>query len=123
VQDNQEAWLSYALIMNLQIEGYNSIHNSTDDYKMTFELEREARGFLAEMWSQIKAENSGVSDKYLDDLLAVANSGFLSEYVYVYCRRDFWSEIPDLKMEEFLEWSAKNLEDHKVETLSKAVLL
>ena len=90
---------------------------------MTFESERSARSVLAEMWSKFKAESLGVSDKYLDELLAVANSIYFSEYVYVYYRKDFWSDVPDLKLDEFSEWAAENLKDHEVETLSKAIAL
>jgi hypothetical protein len=106
--------------MNLQIQGYNSIHKTSDDFEVTFELEREARAFLAEVWSETKVESSGVTDKYLDELLLVANSSYFSEYVYVYCRRDFWAVRPDLKLEDFQNWSAENPKGHKVENLAKA---
>lgn len=120
-QEVKAAWASYGMIMEIQIHGYYSQHNTTDGFKMTFGTERDARAFLAEMWSQFKAEGRGVSDKYLDELLAVVNSGYLSEYVYVYFRQDFWPEVPDLKLDEFREWRTKNLKDHKVETLAIAV--
>ncbi|KKL22329.1 hypothetical protein LCGC14_2436530 [marine sediment metagenome] len=122
-QEVKDAWYGYGVIMNIQIQSYYSQHKTIDDFKMTFESERNARGFLAGWWSEIKTESPGVSDKYLDELLAVETSGYLSEYVYVYYRQDFWHDIPDLKLDEFSEWAAENLKDHKVETLLRTIAL
>jgi hypothetical protein len=121
-QEVKAAWFSYVFIRELQIVGYYSNHKITEDFKITFECEREARAFLTESWSRDKAENPGVTDKYLDELLTVVNSGYLSEYVYYYCRWDLASDVPDdLNMDEFCEWCTKNLKDHEVETLAIAL--
>ncbi len=57
-------------------------------------------------------------DSYLDAAAAVYDAGYLSEYVWVYLKKDNWNERPQgLELDEFARWRKKNLALHQARTL------
>ena len=87
---------------------------------MTFEQEREARAVLSSVWAKTKADKPDLVDGYLDDLLKIVSSGYISEYVYAYYRKEFWKDESDLRMGDFAVWAERNIRGHVPQTLSIA---
>jgi hypothetical protein len=108
-----QSWVSYSLTgstCQLQIGGENPARASS------FNCELAAREHLLESWAEKKARHDGASDPYLDQLAAVAEAGFLREYVATYLGRRSWQVPSDLDISAFDAWRKVGLSRHKPET-------
>lgn len=111
-QPDAQSWVAYSLgksACQLQIGGANPARNSS------FECEFKARRILVNNWrthAQVADEEAG----YLDELLWVADAGFLEEYVWHYLRRRQWQRPPDLDLDGFRVWRREQLRGHNPET-------
>ena len=108
-----QSWVSYSLTRStcqLEIGGENPARASS------FECELVARRHLIESWSEQKLRHSSASDSYLEQLAAVAEAGFLQEYVAFHFARRNWQLPPGLDMQAFHAWRRAHLPHHKPET-------
>lgn len=67
----------------------------TTVYRHTPDEEVAARDGCAHLWRELKSEDGRV-DRYLDDLLAIQQSGFIREYVWFYFREPEGASLPTL---------------------------
>ena len=108
-----QSWVSYSLTRSacqLQIGGDNPARASSFDCELT------ARKHLLETWREQRAESDTAVDDYLDELLAVADAGYLREYVAHYFGRKAWQLPTDLQTRSFDDWRRKSLRGHKPQT-------
>lgn len=108
-----QSWVSYSLSRSacqLQIGGYNPARATS------FDCELVARKHLAESWSEHRDRAPDINDKYLDELLAVSEAGFLREYVADHFARRNWNLPPDLDMRSFRSWRRLHLPRHQPAT-------
>ena len=114
------AWLGYG-IARAKWVGENVLRGQSGSvtYRRSFEEELYGRESLAKIWEELKAKDQGLADKYLDELLAVSNAGFLREYVWLYFWSGAWKTPPDgLRMADFEKWRAENLRGHRPQTFA-----
>jgi hypothetical protein len=106
-----QSWVRYSLARSacqLQLGGDNPARQSSFDCELT------ARRLLADAWR----ENAGLiaSDAYLDDLLTVAEAGYLEEHVAAEFSQHRWSLPDDLKLRDYRRWKRQALPGHAPET-------
>lgn len=116
------AWMGYASGRALWISGHIKANPSeAATYTRTFEEEVEGRESLAKIWTELKAEQADLRNRYLDQLVRVRDATLLREYVWMNLRSENWKEQPaDLQLERYREWAARNLVGHVVETHGNA---
>ena len=91
----------------------------TTVYRHTLDEEVAARDGCAHLWRELKSKDGRV-DRYLDDLLAVQQSGFIREYVWFYFREPDWSKPANLRLSDFDQWQDIHLKSHTPETKAYA---
>ena len=105
-----QSWASYSLTRSacqLALGGDNPARDSSYDCELT------AREHLLETWRE---RDEAVGDDYLDALDAVAQAGFLGEYVEHYLHRPDWNVPDDLRSEHFDSWRREHLRGHRPQT-------
>ena len=105
-----QSWVSYSLSRSacqLQIGGENPARESS------FECELDARAQLVETWSEQRAGQPHVADRYLDELARVDDAGFLPEYVADNFRRRGWQLPSDLDPHAYEHWRRMHLPRHR----------
>jgi hypothetical protein len=108
-----QSWVSYSLTRSacqLQIGGDNPARASS------FECELVARGHLLDAWQERRVRNPDVRDRYLDDLSAVREAGFLPEYVADNFGQRHWRVPPDLDKRGYVAWRREHLGRHQAVT-------
>ncbi len=108
-----QSWVAYSLMKStcqLEIGGPNPARVS--DYGCEF----TARQHLVETWQEQRREHPGVSDPYLDDLLAVREAGFLDEYTVRYFGKKHWQVPAEVSVADFRRWQRRHLRRHRPET-------
>jgi tetratricopeptide (TPR) repeat protein len=113
-------WLVYASVRRAyQKETFFKDNPGTRDYRYTFKEELEARRLLSDAWTNVKKQDSGVSDAYLDALAEVKGAGFLPEYVWYFFWDPGWGDdAGSSKFRAFDEWRKQRLVDHLAETVA-----
>ena len=111
------AWIAYASALSDWAET-NPEQIKDNSHKKTFEEEVAAREMLVDTWQEMRVEEPGTGDTYLDELTQVKNSGFMREYVRKFLTQDDWKSPGKLRAKEFHSWSKKNIPDHQVQTLA-----
>lgn len=107
-----QSWVAYSLdrsTCQLMIGGDNPARNHSWD------CELGAREILVETWHE-QSRMKDARDAYLDALAAVADAGYLDEYVWHYHARDDWRRPPDLEQAAFERWQRQRLADHRPRT-------
>ena len=108
-----QSWVAYSLMKSTcQLDVGGAIPARVSDYGCEF----TARRHLVDAWEKHRQEHEGVTDAYLDSLIAVREAGFLDEYTVRYFGRDYWQVPVEVQIDEFREWQRKNLRHHKPET-------
>lgn len=112
------AWTGYALARANWISKHVTLKSfEAKSYSRTLEEEVAGRDALAAIWGELKAEESGLADVYLDALQKVKGAGLLREYVWINLRQPGWiSEPKGLKLKRYIDWAKANLQGHVVET-------
>jgi hypothetical protein len=108
-----QSWVSYSLTRSacqLQIGGDNPARATS------FECELTARRHLIDTWSEYRARNPEIRDRYLDEVTEVRKAGFLPEYVADNFRRRGWDVPPNLDQRRFRKWQRVHLPGHKAAT-------
>lgn len=108
-----QSWVSYSLTRStcqLQIGGENPARASS------YECELTARRLMLETWKEKKAADPLAADRYLDELEAVAEAGYLDEYVARHFHRRHWQLPDDLQVEAYRHWQRQALPGHKPRT-------
>jgi hypothetical protein len=109
-------WVAYGLGLNTWIENKQLKPSlPLGAYRPTFDAELYAREQQLVVWRKLK-EKGLPPLPYMDAVLAVADAGFLREYVWQFHRRRDWREPPNLRSAEFLAWQASHLKDHAPQT-------
>jgi hypothetical protein len=74
---------------------------------------------MASVWSAYReGRRPALPDPYLDDLVRVAEAGYLREYVWSFLHRPSWGRSPsDLGLEGFGAWREAHLARHAPLTL------
>ena len=108
-----QSWVTYSLarsICQLELGGDNPARQSS------FACELKSRQILVDAWAGHRSEQPGISDDYLDLLLAVTDAGYLGEYTAEYLERSDWQipEQPDAA--GFRAWQRQHLRRHRPET-------
>lgn len=113
------AWMGYGLARaNWIRDRFSEGKLDINAYQLTFEEDLRARETLAKIWKELKETAPGNKDPYLDAVATVYDAGYLSEYVWVYLKKDNWNKQPQgLKLDEFAKWRKKNLALHQARTL------
>jgi len=102
-----EGWMSYGLALRVWPMELNE-NGQPDLYKR----EVFARKNTAQIWSELRGNNAVKSNKDLDELVYIYESGFMEEYVWAYIRKS--NRIPEnLRLDEFKRWMHANLPAHK----------
>lgn len=113
-------WLFYAGIRAHWMEKKFLDRNpGAISYQYTFTEEVEARKGCAGLWREVRAKD-GLTNRYLDDLVAVEEEDFLREYIWTYLKDVTWVQPEGLRLPEFDRWRSINLRDHRPETRAVA---
>ena len=108
-----QSWVAYSLMKSAcQLEDGGSIPSHASNYGCEF----TARRHLVEAWDEQRLEHGGISDAYLDDLIAVRDAGFLDEYTVRYFGHPHWQVPVEVRVDEFRRWQRQHLRGHKPET-------
>ena len=108
-----QSWVTYSLVKSacqLELRGDNPARQSS------YDCEFMARKLLVDAWVEKRAEYPGVSDEYLDELLAVREAGYLDEYTAYYFRRKNWQVPIEVDVDAFGEWRRQHLRRHRPQT-------
>lgn len=108
-----QSWVRYSLTRStcqLQIGGHNPARATS------FRCELTARQHLLAAWAEHRLADPRLADAYLDSLSAVAQAGFLEEYVSHYHGRSSWQVPGDLDARGFGDWRRRHLRRHDPET-------
>jgi len=89
---------------------------STPARQSSYHCEFKARNILVEAWAERRAKDPGISDDYLDDLLAVREAGYVDEYTVHYFARDDWQVPVEVDVDSFSTWRRSNLRGHRPQT-------
>lgn len=113
------AWMGYGLARaNWIRDRFSEGKLDINAHQPAFDEELRARETMAKIWKELKETAPENKDPYLDAVAAVYDAGYLSEYVWVYLKRDNWNKQPKgLKLDEFAKWRKKNLALHQAQTL------
>jgi hypothetical protein len=113
------AWMGYGIARaNWLSENVLVKPGASESYHRCFEEELAGRESLAKIWIELKQSNAKLKDEYLDQIIAVRHTGFLSEYVWSYLGSADWKQPDTLRLVEFEKWKASNLAGHKAVTLA-----
>ncbi len=108
-----QSWVAYSLMKSTcQLDVGGAVPARVSDYG----CELTARRHLVAAWEKQRQEYEGVTDPYLDRLVAVRDAGFLDEYTVHYFGRKHWQVPVEVRVDEFRQWQRKNLRHHKPET-------
>jgi len=108
-----QSWVAYSLMKSTcQLDVGGTIPARVSDYGCEF----TARRHLVDTWEAQRQEHEGVTDPYLDSLIAVREAGFLDEYTVHYFGRKQWQVPAEVQVDEFRRWQRKNLRHHRPET-------
>ena len=108
-----QCWVAYSLmksVCQLELGGDNPARQSS------YDCEFKARSVLVGAWAERQAEDPGISDDYLDELLAVQKAAYLREYTAYFFRRDNWHVPVDVNVDSFGEWRRQHLRRHRPQT-------
>jgi len=108
-----QSWVAYSLVKSvcqLELGGDNPARQSSYDCEMT------ARNVLADAWAERRVEKPGISDAYLDELLAIREAGYLDRYTAYYFRRNNWQVPEEVDVDAFGEWRRRHLRGHRPQT-------
>src|SRR6266571_2509115 len=121
-QQVTSAWLGYAMARANWISEHVKVNSpEAKSYTRTFEEEVTGRDSLATIWGELKANQPGLTDAYLDQLQKVKDAGLMREYVWTNLRPPAWTLEPaDLQLAHYGEWAKVNLVGHLVETHADA---
>ena len=109
----QQSWVAYSLaksVCQLETPGDNPARHSS------FGCELTARALLVDTWVEQRAENPGIGDEYLDQLLVVREAGYLDEYTAYFFRRKDWQVPVEVDVDAFGEWRQQHLRRHRPQT-------
>ena len=113
------AWMAYGLQRVLWLKGdFAKNFPNEKEYRYTFQEEVDARGTLAQVWTELKETDPTRKDKYLDELALVHKNNLMKEYVAVYLEAPEWKIDKDLKTADFKKWAKENIPGHKAVTLA-----
>lgn len=108
-----QSWVTYSLaksVCQLELRGDNPARQNS------YVCEFTARKLLVDAWTEKRAENSAISDDYLDELLAVREAGYLGAYTAYYFRSNNWHVPDDIDVDAFSEWRRQHLRGHRPQT-------
>lgn len=114
------AWMSYGMKKALwRTQTFLEKNPGDLIYVFTLNEEVDCRKSLADIWIEMSSK-SGSHDKYLDELAAVVQAGFITEYVWKFLRQPNWTTPKGLREEAFESWAQDNLTSHNCITLATA---
>ena len=108
-----QSWIRYSLsrsVCQLSLDTENPARATSFDCEVT------ARRQLAEAWSEKTTLMTELSDRYLDDLVAVEEAGYLEEYVVDSFGEREWQLPESLEMDAYHRWQRADLRSHRPET-------
>jgi hypothetical protein len=114
----QTAWLSYG-VARMTFLHERRVPMRIGQLDPGFDEEVLGRRVMASVWSAYrKGPRPALRDAYLDDLVRVAEAGYLREYVWTFLHRPSWGASPnDLDLAGFGAWSEAHLARHAPVTL------
>lgn len=108
-----QSWVAYSLaksVCQLELGGDNPARANS------YDCERSARSVLADTWAEKCAEYPGLSDDYLDALLAVSDAGYLGAYTAYFFGRNDWQVPAEVDVDAFDQWRRRHLRRHRPQT-------
>ena len=108
-----QSWVSYSLARStcqLQIGGDNPAR------ARSYECELTARRLLLETWLELQALEPANQDRYLDELAAIQENGYLDEYVAQHFANPNWQVPAGLDLAAYRRWQRQHLPRHRAET-------
>ena len=95
-------WLTYGVetAMNKNVDKYTR--------------EVSGRQAMAREWKYYTASNRNAHDPYLDDLVKIADAGFIREYVHLFIVPAPDQVVPTLRLQAYNSWALANIPNHKV---------
>lgn len=105
-----QSWVAYSLTRStcqLQIGGRNPARANSYGCEFT------ARMHLLEAWEEKRQRLPGLEDRYLDQLLAVRDAGFLDEYTVYFLAADGWQVPAEVDVAAFRQWRRLHLRRHR----------
>ena len=82
----------------------------------SFEEEVAGRTALLKDFEDIQDSLCEATRVATEEMAKAEAEGYMKEYVWQYLHHDGWEKPEDLKLEEFKEWSAKEIPNHKAPT-------
>lgn len=80
-------------------------------YVPTFAALHGALDSQTQMWRELR-EKDEIQHPYMDELVAVSDSGYLSEYIWHFYQSEDWGDpMPDLDMAAFRSWAESHLSE------------
>jgi hypothetical protein len=108
-----QSWVAYSLTKSVcQLQMGGDIPSRQSSYDCEF----KARSVLVDAWAERRAEDRGISDDYLDELLAVREAGYLDEYTAYFFWQNTWNVSGDVNKNAFGEWRRQHLRRHRPQT-------
>jgi len=108
-----QSWIAYSLSRSacqLEIGGDNPARAHS------FDCEVRSRQLLLDTWKEKRNDDATLVDSYFDELAAVADAGFLHEYVARFHSKRDWETPEFLNEDAFNGWRRENLRRHKPQT-------
>lgn len=106
-ENSAAGWLAYGMALIAWEPVY--LEDGSPDY---FNREVSARETAAQIWKELKQNDSSKSDPDLDILETISDAGYMDEYLWVYLKDDRWKNPGTLELEEFMQWASDNLVNH-----------
>ena len=119
VEGKSAVWLAYLMARQVWIEEHLKTIDPKDigNYHVRYGEEVAGREAMVDIWKSFKGNKKAGQDRYLEDLVLIADADLLEEYVWVFLNQEYWGAAPpDLELEELLTWMSENLPNHEVET-------
>ncbi len=105
-----QSWVTYSLARSAcQLEVGGPIPSRVSTYGCEF----QARELLLERWDGARAGDPGLADRYLDELAAIRDAGYLDEYVVHYFGRKDWQVPAEVNLPAFDDWRRAHLRGHR----------
>lgn len=108
-----QSWVSYSLMKSAcQLDIGGPVPARVSDYS----CEYTARRHLVDTWEEQRLEHADAADRYLDELLAVQEAGYLDEYTVRYFGEENWQVPIEVQVDDFRRWQRTNLPRHRPQT-------
>jgi len=108
--------MSYTAPIRADMDKFYS-ENSTGEYKITYNVELNARNSLIDFYLRVKKDYN-INDPYIEDLIKIRSLNKLNEYVFFSFNPGNWVSIGNFNEDAFKIFMKSNLPIHIPLTLA-----